>query len=209
MKNDWNSIKEYCQVGRPFTEEDWNMDSKPVNSFLGYRYSKRVAEEAAWRFGKENNIEITTINPSLVLGPALSQRTDSTSIKMIIELLKGNSKDGAGPMALGCIDVRDVALAHVKAYERPNTSGNRYLITSDNAYTHIDISTILKDIINSDFPDLVPYIDNLPTIFKMEPKFKPAFDTSKIRSQLGIEITPIEISLKDMLSFIVSNNLLQ
>jgi len=100
-----------------YSEEDWNLESKPTNAVAGYRYSKRVAEEAAWKFAKENDIDLTTINPSFVLGPSLSNRTDSTSIKTVIGLLAGFFKNGAGPSCYGCVDVRDVALAHVRALE--------------------------------------------------------------------------------------------
>ena len=39
--------------------------------FQGYLVSKTLAEKEAWRFAKENKIELVSITP-LMFGPALS-----------------------------------------------------------------------------------------------------------------------------------------
>lgn len=69
---------------RVFTEEDWtNVESKKV---LAYPRSKTEAERAAWKFvdsiepGSGNKFKLTCLNPTLIVGPLLtnSQGTSST-----------------------------------------------------------------------------------------------------------------------------------
>lgn len=50
--------------------------------------SKTLAEEAAWKFAKENGIDMVTINPGLVIGPLL-QPTVNTSVEPILKLING------------------------------------------------------------------------------------------------------------------------
>ena len=52
--------------------------------------SKTLAEETAWKFAKENGIDMVTINPGLVIGPLL-QPTLNTSAAAILSLIKGTS----------------------------------------------------------------------------------------------------------------------
>ncbi len=49
------------------------------------------------------------INPGFVIGPPLSARTDSTSVRFCKNLLDGRAAKGAVPFCDGCVDVRDVA----------------------------------------------------------------------------------------------------
>lgn len=50
--------------------------------------SKTLAEEAAWKFSKDNAIEMVTINPAMVIGPLL-QPTLNTSCEAILKVING------------------------------------------------------------------------------------------------------------------------
>jgi nucleoside-diphosphate-sugar epimerase len=67
-----------------WTEADWNMDSTIINS--PYRLSKRLAEQAAFEFGREHGLDVVAINPSFIMGPPMSSRTDSTSVQHCISV---------------------------------------------------------------------------------------------------------------------------
>ena len=42
------------------------------------------AEKAAWNYVKQHGIDMVTINPSFVLGPTMSKRTDGESIQALV-----------------------------------------------------------------------------------------------------------------------------
>lgn len=55
---------------------------------LWYPLSKTLAEECAWKFSKDNGIDLVIINPSMVIGPIL-QPTLNTSVAIILNLING------------------------------------------------------------------------------------------------------------------------
>ena len=42
-----------------------------------------VAEQAAWDIAKKDDLDLCVINPTFVLGPVISDRTDATSIMSV------------------------------------------------------------------------------------------------------------------------------
>lgn len=107
-------------------EADWCDVHLPTTT--PYAKSKTLAERAAWEIAKARGLKLTTINPGLVLGPPLDEHYGS-SLGLIERFLKG--KDPMlPPMGLPVVDVRDVAEMHVRALQRPQTEGRRYLASS-------------------------------------------------------------------------------
>jgi nucleoside-diphosphate-sugar epimerase len=60
----------------------------PMGWQLWYNISKTLAEKAAWDFVKENGLNMTTINPAMVIGPVL-QDSKNTSSEIIVDILNG------------------------------------------------------------------------------------------------------------------------
>jgi len=57
---------------------------------MWYHLSKTLAEEAAWKFVNENNINMITINPGMVAGSFLQPEVNE-SIEYILNVINGNS----------------------------------------------------------------------------------------------------------------------
>ncbi len=128
--------------GFPQDETDWCNPDLPTTT--AYAKSKTLAERAAWDFvAKVPDMQLTTINPSLVLGPLLDA-TYGSSVGLVKRLL-----DGRDPMvpnfAFPLVDVRDVAVMHLRALERPETAGRRYL-AADEPISMPDMGRILKSV---------------------------------------------------------------
>lgn len=111
--------------GTAYTEDDWSDLSHAIAS--PYFKSKTLAERAAWDFaGTHPDMNLTTINPGFVLGPPLGA-SDGTSSRVVERVLSG--KDPMLPrLGFTVVDVRDVAEAHIRALERPETAGQRILV---------------------------------------------------------------------------------
>lgn len=104
-----------------------------------------MAENAAWTFAKDNNLDLVIMNPGLVIGPVL-QPTINFSVDVVIDFIKGKNTFNRKHHRL--VDVRDVALAHIKALETPSANG-RYIIDAPIVTTE-EIEKILREF----FPDL-------------------------------------------------------
>ncbi|QHS72711.1 carbonyl reductase (NADPH-dependent) SPAR_D07110 [Saccharomyces paradoxus] len=143
-----------------FTEDSWNeatWESCQIDGINAYFASKKFAEKAAWDFVKENEghvkFKLTTVNPSLVFGPQLFdedvQRRLNTSCE-IINVLIHTPVDASIPDLHSIFtDVRDVALAHLYAFQKENTIDKRLVVTNGK-FGNQDI----LDILNKDFPQL-------------------------------------------------------
>ena len=114
--------------GRVLTEADWNDRSSLRRN--PYYYSKTLAERAAWDFmaAKRPDFDLVAINPFLVIGPSMT-RALNPSNQVIADLLKG-AFPAVLRLVFGFVDVRDVALAHRLALERPAAHG-RYVCAAE------------------------------------------------------------------------------
>lgn len=125
-----------------FDETDWtNVDHPSVSPYMA---SKTLAEQAAWDYVKNEapEIQLTTINPSFVLGAPLDGNYGS-SIEAIERIV--GAKDPAVPaVGFPCVDVRDVATMHLRAAQRPETAGER-IIASSRAMWILDIAEVIKE----------------------------------------------------------------
>ena len=94
-----------------------------------YCIGKTKAERFAWAFAKDHGLEMTTIHPGAVIGPALDEDA-SISVGLVGGLLD-NSTPALPSNGFSIVDVRDVADMHVAALEKPEAIGQRYLATAE------------------------------------------------------------------------------
>ncbi len=128
--------------GKPDTlqdEADWCDTTLPGTT--AYAKSKTLAERSAWDYARANAMQLTTINPGLVLGPPLDEHYGS-SLALVERVLRG--KDPLLPdFGMPVVDVRDVAEMHLRALFRPETAGRRYL-ASAGSMAMVDMGLVLK-----------------------------------------------------------------
>jgi len=77
--------------------------------------------------GEGKGLELAVINPTGIMGPALSADV-STSLEIPIRLMNGKTP-GVPRLGFSLVDVRDVAECQVKAMEIPEAAGERFLAT--------------------------------------------------------------------------------
>lgn len=161
-----------------FSEAEWN--SVDTLSSSAYHTSKVQAEQAAWDLAKEHGIDLVTVLPSLVIGPALIKR-GGISIDSVKNLLEG----GDWKLIPRQVDVRDVALAHIRALEIPSAKG-RYLLSHSHT---IDFQT-LQHALEQEFPEIA-----FAQAQASAPKH--IIDSSRVQKELGISLIPATRSIVD------------
>jgi dihydroflavonol-4-reductase len=92
-----------------------------------YARSKTIAERAAWDLVGSSGgaTTLTTVNPTLVLGPVLS-RDFSESIQVVERLMSGRIP-GIPRLGFNIVDVRDVADLHIRAMTSDQAAGQRFI----------------------------------------------------------------------------------
>jgi len=143
-----------------YTEDDWNpvkySEALVGSKAVAYRASKKFAELAAWKFVEEKpGFDLVSINPPMIWGPAIN------TIKSVAEIGESNariyqmfvnSKKGAEVPANfpnGYIDVRDLAIAHVKAVTEPKAAGERIIVSARGIS-----SQGISDVLRKEIPEL-------------------------------------------------------
>ncbi len=130
---------------RVYTEGDFTQ-LESMKFTWAYCVGKTKAERAAWAYARSERLDLTTIHPGAILGPALDEDA-SISLRMVSGLLEGTTP--AMPSnGFSVIDVRDVAAMHVAALQQPSSIGQRYLATSD----YVPFSQV-AEVLRAAYPD--------------------------------------------------------
>jgi dihydroflavonol-4-reductase len=125
----------------PFLEDCWtDVDAADVQPYVK---SKTLAERAAWDFveGEGRGLELVSINPAGIFGPALHTGT-SSSIGIIKTMLEGYMPV-APPIYFGVVDVRDVADLLLRAATTPQAAGERFVAVSGEPLSLLDVAKAL------------------------------------------------------------------
>lgn len=202
-----------------FSEKHWNTTSSVDHQ--PYSYSKTEAEKEAWRLADGKSWDLATINPGFIIGPSITDRGDSTSIQMIINMLKGKFKQGVPDLYFSMVDVRDVAKAHVEALEKENATG-RFICTHE-TLNLLQLAEKLDRQVGKKYSKLPkkklskfmtylfgPLMAGFSWGFLKKNLGIPVYFTNdKIKSTLDIQFRPIEETLKEHAEQLEKDGLLQ
>lgn len=193
--------------GGRLTEDVWNTTASI--DYEPYSFSKVEAEKEAWRIADAQvRWRLVVINPSLVVGPSLQSTLTSASFSIIRQFIGGQMRVGAPRVALGVVDVRDLARAHLAAGFLPDAKG-RHIVSGHSSNT-LDMGKQLREHFGSSLP--LPRTAIPKCLFKaVSPLFGVsrryvegnvdhpfAADNSKSRERLGVTYRPLKDSLVEM-----------
>ncbi|MVA69631.1 NAD-dependent epimerase/dehydratase family protein [Agrobacterium vitis] len=188
-------------------ENYFNTSSNVQNN--PYHYSKVLAEKEAWKIqGEQSRWSLTTINPGMILGPSLTPASESGSLFLLDEMFKGYFFYGMPDLSLACVDVRDVAQAHIRAALNPDAKG-RYILAENRTRTFLEIAGYARRVHPK--PYLLPswQIPNLVVrligpLFGLTQAYMTnhlgirfALDNRRSQSELGIAYRPFEQTMAD------------
>jgi len=182
-----------------YSSKDWNKMSQPDDQGKfpepvpahGYRYSKIVAEKAAWDFAASPDcpFDVAAVNPPMVVGHNHNrpQSADdlNTSSAQVMSILMGQK--AAMPNSIGWVDAADVARAHITTYEKPEAGGRRFLCAADEVPTWTEIAKLLKELCPG-----APVNTSAPASGE---GVRMTMDTSDLKN-LGFIFTPLRDTLK-------------
>jgi dihydroflavonol-4-reductase len=178
-----------------------------VDAKIGaYAKSKTLAERAAWKAVEGGAMELVVINPGGVFGPSLGAKMDGQSVAMMSDMIAGKV-----PMipdvAMGMIDVRDVARLHVKALKASGVAGKRFIAASAEPVEMATLASVLRSAGYSKAPSrrAPSFMLRLMGIFDREARGmvpflgkKAAFDNRATFELLDWQQTPMERSFQEM-----------
>ena len=121
-----------------------NINSKYVTP---YQKSKTIAEKAAWDFynnqDNSNKMELAVINPGGVMGPQLGNDLGGASTQIVSQLISGKFPM-IPALSFPFIDVRDVAILHLKAMTTPDADGKRFIAAHSKPTWMYEVAEVLS-----------------------------------------------------------------
>ena len=127
-----------------FDESHWTNPKKNIGA---YNKSKAIAEKTMWdhleSLSHSDRIEAVAINPTLVVGPSLSD--DMGTSNMFIQRMIDGSYKASPKIHFGFVTVEDTARAHIEAMLHPNASGKRFILSEKNMWLHEMNKVLVKN----------------------------------------------------------------
>jgi len=189
------------------SEHYFNTSSNIENN--PYHYAKTMAEREAWiTCGAQTRWSMVAINPGLILGPSITPASESGSLFLLDEMFKGYFFYGMPNLSFTTVDVRDVALAHIRAAERPQANG-RYILAEKQMISFLDIARIIRTVHKKPYllgkhqvPDWVvrligPWFGLTQDYIRKHLGIRFAVDNRRSIDELGIAYRPIRETLID------------
>ena len=178
-----------------------------TNSNIGaYAKSKTLAEKAAWEAVTDGDMELTVINPGAVYGPSLGSEVSGESLTFMRDII-GGKMPMVPDIAMGMVDVRDIARLHVAAMTTAGAAGQRFIAATAEPIEMGYFAQVLRDAGYPKAPSRkAPNLAiKLMSLFDRQAKGmvpflgkKAAYDNQATFDILGWQPTPIEVSIKEM-----------
>lgn len=180
--------------------------SQANRNSVGYWGSKWFAELAVWDFVKDEkpHFTLTTVHPLFVFGPQAddgdAKGVLNFSAEIINKVLAAKTQDDISQDATYFVDVRDVAKAHIRAFENDEAAGKRLLLATGTFSWQRAL-----DIVHKTFPEQSKgsAIGTPGTGEEREAKLAP-IDDSFTRKILGFDATGLEKCVIDTVAQIYS-----
>ncbi|KAL4941884.1 hypothetical protein BDV06DRAFT_235783 [Aspergillus oleicola] len=188
---------------RMYDETSWNpvtWEEAVSDHSKSYRGSKTFAEKASWKFIEQEKppFDLVTLNPPLVYGPVIHHLENQSlsglnnSNQRIRDFIQGDYRSVSLPPTgtFLWVDVRDLALAHVRALEVPEAGGKRFFVTAGHCSNKRIVDAIGKA--KQNLSHLLPEkpVDDFP-----EDCY--GFDNSRTREILGVEFRSLVEGIGD------------
>ncbi|CCC66898.1 hypothetical protein NCAS_0A03400 [Naumovozyma castellii] len=185
-------------------ENSWNnitMEEAHECVRNAYSASKVFAEKAAWEFLKNNadvvKFKLTTVMPGFVFGPQTFVDRSKSKFNHTIEIVRAIANAKTEDELYQCsgtyVDVRDVARAHLLAFQKKECAGERLSLS-----TSMFCTQSILNVINEDFPQLKGKItEGDPASENETLDNMMSFNNDKTKKLLGFDFIPLRKSIDD------------
>ena len=183
--------------------DSWSNTDTNIGS---YAKSKTLAERAAWDAAAGGEMELSVVNPGAVFGPSLGARIDGQSVALITDMI-GGKMPMIPDVAMGMVDVRDVARLHVAAMTAAGAAGRRFIVATAEPVSMAHFAEVLRAAGYSKVPSRrAPNAAiKLMSLFDREARGmvpmlgkKISYDNRATFDVLDWQPTPMETSIREM-----------
>lgn len=193
-------------TGESWNPRDYEYGKNAPHPLLAYTTSKKLADEAAWKFMKETKPHFALVNmlPCFVYGPTHGH--DPFGIN------NGSNQWLAGPLFRAdwnfqttsggpvLVDIRDLCTTFVRVVEKDEANGRRFVLGCSN------VSIFPSDFVSifaKEFPGRAHLLPSVPVDLVNTPVF--TIDSSETERALGMKFRSPEETLIDTARWMIDN----
>lgn len=180
--------------GDCYSYVDWNALSELGKNWgSSYQWSKAESEHRAWELSKEIGVPMVSLCPSFIFGPSTDGtfESNSYSIQLVGQWINGESD----VQSRLCVDVRDVAKAHVAAGTRDVALGQRYIVSTESRMPSKVLAEAIKAV--SPTPEKITFDADFDggaiPIGERE-----VIAEERLADELEVVLTPSNVTFQDM-----------
>ena len=177
-----------------YTHKDWNTLSELGKNWgNSYQWSKAESERRAWELARELGVPMVSLCPAFIFGPSTDGQltSNSYSITLVSQWIRGESE----VQSRLCVDVRDVAKAHVRASVLESAIGKRYIVSAERRLPSEVTANALKEA--SPNPENITYDAEFDGgAIKIGEKEVEGVD--RLAKELGVSLRPVDVTFRDM-----------
>lgn len=180
--------------GDCYSYVDWNALSELGKNWgSSYQWSKAESEHRAWELSKEIGVPMVSLCPSFIFGPSTDGtfESNSYSIQLVGQWINGESD----VQSRLCVDVRDVAKAHVAAGTRDVALGQRYIVSTESRMPSKVLAEAIKAV--SPTPEKITFDADFDggaiSIGERE-----VIAEERLADELEVVLTPSNVTFQDM-----------
>lgn len=186
--------------GECYSYLDWNVLSELGKNWgSSYQWSKAESERRAWDLAKELDVPMVSLCPSFVFGPTTDGTFESSSysIQLVRQWIHGESE----VQSRLCVDVRDVAKAHVAAGTRDIAVDQRYILSRESRLSSEILAEAIKEV--SPTPESIKYDAEFDG-GAIKIGDREVIAAARLEEELDIELTSPDVTFRDMAKAILA-----
>ena len=195
-----------------YDETFWSNLDRPEGGVSDYTKSKTLSEKAAWNFvglhPHENPFELVTLNPVFIMGPSIASDSFMSVVnrgQFIKSFITGSrlktfvtgSRPKLSKTSVAYVDVRDVALAHVKAIKVEKAANKRFILNAGELW-YREVAAILQEELGSKGYNVTREEDPEGVVSR-----QCRYQNQLSKDVLGIEYRPLKDTFADMVESMI------
>jgi len=193
-----------------YTDVDWLSEEFLTEKQAWYPLAKLMGEKAAWEASRQPSCpwQLAVMLPTQIFGPMLDGQPHLNTSSGTVAAFVNGGLPKIPNAHMSCVDVRDVAEAHVRALETEGSWGRRFLLVGATpSFEEVGklVRTALPELLKQRVPTEM-MAELPPPMFGAPPPARSWYDCAPSKEVLGLEYTPLPTTVEDTVEALLGHS---
>ena len=193
-----------------YTDADWLSEDFLTEKQAWYPLAKLLGEKAAWEASRQPGCpwKLAVMLPTQIFGPMLEGQPHLNTSSGTVAAFVNGGLPKIPNAHMSCVDVRDVAEAHVRALDSDAGWGRRFVLVGSTP-TFSEVATLVRTALPEHLKARVPtelMAELPPPMFGAPPPAAALYDCSPVSELLGLEFAPLDKTVEDTIEALLPHS---